>query len=83
MLANDAAITQDHRFTLEILNYYVHLAVVEEIAHGQPARDLPQLKGWSCLVTCVAKFTIALIHLQQLWSAVSRATSGRRRVDLG
>lgn len=58
-------------------------AVVEEVADGQPAGDLAQLKGWSRLVARVAKCTVALVHLQQFWSAVSCAASGRQRVDLG
>jgi hypothetical protein len=63
MIARASLVAQNHRFALQVLDYYIQVAVIEQVTHGQAAAYLRDLYGRTGKLAYVAKGAVVLIEV--------------------
>ena len=70
--SRNSVVAKHHGRAVEIVDHHVHVAVVEEVADGKPARDALFQQRRARLGAGVAESAVALVHAQQFWLAITR-----------
>src|SRR5215475_15647084 len=73
-------IPQDHWRTHQVLDHYIHLSIVEEIANCQAARDPLFEQSWAGLITGVTERSILLVVMRKFGLTIS--AGGGKRINL-
>src|ERR1700761_2654663 len=75
---------QDHRAAFQVFNHDLEMPIVEEIAHSEPAAHLRYLHCRTTQFADIAKRSVMLIRIHQLWFSIHRACPRRShlRIDV-
>src|SRR5215469_12078142 len=81
MMSFDAVVFQDHRTSHQVLDYHIHIPIIEQIADSKAASDAWLQQCCSRLIAGITKRAICLIQVKKF--RLSIAGSGGESVHLG